>query len=263
MFQKTYILNGILIFWPERNLLSDGKNETRSIQLTGPASRCLELLLTRMDLVFQNELYEYGWAGSGFIPSPNTLYQSISVLRRAFRELDESGVNYILTETRRGFRINPEVTVSPEQRTSGIKAASDSSSPEAGTDLGSGDDRTTDVKQFHFFMLICAIVGLTFTTFLILHLTSDSFLFKTVSFGNYKKQTSPDITECSFFLSPYSSNFQLSQIDPALLTCNKNPFNYITTYSYSSNVSVISCNKEINSSPDACRVLNLRGKNEH
>ena len=88
--QNIYVLNDSVIFWPERNLLSCVSDSSKKVQLTGPSARCLELLLSRKDLVLQNDFYEYAWQGSGFIPSPNTLYQSISVIRRAFREICEN-----------------------------------------------------------------------------------------------------------------------------------------------------------------------------
>ncbi|EPO1791609.1 winged helix-turn-helix domain-containing protein [Cronobacter turicensis] len=263
MYQKVYILNAKLIFWPDRNLLSDGENETKSIHLTAPASRCLELLITRNDLVLQKELYEHGWAGSGFTPSPNTLYQSISLLRRAFRELDESKINYILTETRRGFRINPEVTVTPENRHFENIPASESLSPDISTGINSGFKCIKSDKLNFSFMLACIITSLTLFTYLIFLITSDSFLLKRISFDNYKIQKPSYVADCIFFLAPDSNNFLLSRIDQTFLSCKERPFNYITSYSYSSNISVISCDKEINASPDACRVLYLRGKNDN
>ncbi|EMV1562639.1 winged helix-turn-helix domain-containing protein [Enterobacter ludwigii] len=265
MFQKVYILNGRVVFWPDRNLLTHkthNMNRPQSVQLTGPASRCLELLVSRRDLVTQHELFEYGWEGSGFTPSPNTLYQSISVLRRAFRELDNSSENYILTETRKGFRVNPNFDVIVEERAFSLPQESEALIPQQYASSFEPDVKTVgkknrDLSAFLIVILagVAIAVGISFVT-------SNRF-DKSDDFSAYKKISYPGQSECLFFLTPKSNKKPINNLDLSLLTCQEKPYNYLTTFSYSSKTSILSCNKEITKQPTDCSIVYLWGKSEN
>ncbi|WP_312068930.1 winged helix-turn-helix domain-containing protein [Lelliottia nimipressuralis] len=263
MFQKVYILNGRVVFWPNRNLLTHNTNRPQSVQLTGPASRCLELLVSRRDLVTQHELFEYGWEGSGFTPSPNTLYQSISVLRRAFRELDNSSENYILTETRKGFRVNPNFDVIVEERAFSLPQESEAlipqkqHNPSFEPDVKMVGKKNRDLSAYLIVLLagVAIAVGISF-------LTTNRFN-KSDDFAAYKKISYPGQSECLFFLTPKSNKKSISNLDLSLLTCQDKPYNYLTTFSYSSKTSILSCNKEITKQPTDCSTIYLWGKSEH
>ncbi|ENA0609395.1 winged helix-turn-helix domain-containing protein [Enterobacter bugandensis] len=263
MLQKIYVLNGRVVFWPDRNLLTHNTNIPQSVQLAGPASRCLELLVSRRDLVTQHELFEYGWEGSGFTPSPNTLYQSISVLRRAFRELDDSGENYILTETRKGFRVNPNFDVISEERALSLPQNPPSLMPEPQKDISfepevkTGRKKKRDVNSF----LIAILAGVAIAA--AISFMNTGRVDKSDDFANYKKMSYPGQSECLFFLNPNSNKKSINNLDLSLLTCQDKPYNYLTTFSYSSKTSILSCSKEISKQPTDCSTVYVWGKSEY
>ena len=44
MMAKVFLLNGTVVFWPERNLLHAKSDETKRLTLNTPAARCLTRL---------------------------------------------------------------------------------------------------------------------------------------------------------------------------------------------------------------------------
>jgi DNA-binding winged helix-turn-helix (wHTH) protein len=264
VFQKVYVLNGRVVFWPDRNLLTHNTNRLQSVQLTGPASRCLELLVSRRDLVTQHELFEYGWEGSGFTPSPNTLYQSISVLRRAFRELDGGGENYILTETRKGFRVNPNFDVIAEERAlpqetdaSGALIPQPQDALSYEPDVKTSGKKNRDLNAF----LIAILAGVAIA--IAISFLNTDHVDKSADFSAYQKISYPGQSECLFFLTPKSNKKSISNLDLSLLACRDKPYNYLTTFSYSSKTSILSCDKEISKRPTDCSTVYLWGKSEN
>lgn len=258
--QNIYVLNDSVIFWPDRNLLSCVSDSSKKVQLTGPSARCLELLLSRKDLVLQNDFYEYAWQGSGFIPSPNTLYQSISVIRRAFRELCKNETDYILTETRKGFRLNPTVTV--------LAKMQDFNEDESEKNVSRVDAREQTVAPYNYqnrklirftimaFILIMIVISGT--------ITFELYGAQTRGYSFFKKYSGPVFmpgSTCKFFLSPKNGKDRLSILNLSFLKCQHQYFVYVTILPYSPDISVISCDKAIDLRPKKCEVMDLREEN--
>ncbi|MBS1207596.1 MAG: hypothetical protein H6R25_4495 [Proteobacteria bacterium] len=86
-----------------------------SALLTKPASKCLELLITKKpgEIVKHNELYDFAWEKRTKETSPNTLYQTIFQTRRIISTTFNTKEQFILTLPREGFYFNPAVTVEP------------------------------------------------------------------------------------------------------------------------------------------------------
>lgn len=258
--EKVYVIKRNILFWPDRNLLSDQKSEIKSVQLTGSSSRCLELLLSKAELVTQGELYEYAWQGSGFTPSPNTLYQSISILRRAFKKLDGSSDKFILTETRKGFIFNPQIPTESYLKT---YTQEDDIPPQEENithktsyiePRKSNNYSWWGIAKIALTVLICFFM-MTFLIFPHVNGSGNKNIMST-----YKKTLLTEKSGCIFFLSPHTPETSLKNISLSHLSCNQKPFNYVTTHSYSPHISIISCNKEFTMRPDNCSVLFLRGK---
>lgn len=258
--QNIYVLNDSVIFWPDRNLLSCVSDSSKKVQLTGPSARCLELLLSRKDLVLQNDFYEYAWQGSGFIPSPNTLYQSISVIRRAFRELCKNETDYILTETRKGFRLNPTVTV--------LAKMQDFNEDDSEKNVSRVDAREQTVAPYNYqnrklirftimaFILIMIVISGT--------ITFELYGAQTRGYSFFKKYSGPVFmpgSTCKFFLSPKNGKDRLSILNLSFLKCQHQYFVYVTILPYSPDISVISCDKAIDLRPKKCEVMDLREEN--
>ncbi len=81
--------------------------------LTKPASKCLELLITKKpgEIVTHNELYDYAWEKRTKETSPNTLYQTIFQIRRIIATTFNTKEQFILTLPREGFYFNPAMKI--------------------------------------------------------------------------------------------------------------------------------------------------------
>lgn len=103
------IINDSIRFEPTRKSLTTAEGR---LQISAPASYCLCLLIEkRGELVTHDELYQYAWRQFGMEATANTLYQNISVIRRA---LEQCGLdaNLIRTMPRRGFILSVELLIS-------------------------------------------------------------------------------------------------------------------------------------------------------
>lgn len=101
---KDYLLNNTVIFIPGKNLLISRRDKSQHV-LFSTASRCLALLIKNQgNIVNHRQLYECGWEAQGKEVTPNTLYQTISELRR---QLKKAGLDskVIKTQPRHGWFI--------------------------------------------------------------------------------------------------------------------------------------------------------------
>ncbi|MEE7533825.1 winged helix-turn-helix domain-containing protein [Klebsiella huaxiensis] len=107
-----YQLNDFIEFNPESNTLKMIDNHLVVITINQPVARCLELLLERRyEMVLQKDFYPYVWGEHGKAVSINTLYQNISLLRKAFKTFGEKGNNFVITHSKKGFSLSPTVSV--------------------------------------------------------------------------------------------------------------------------------------------------------
>lgn len=269
MLTKTYTFNNHIVFWPDRNLLSALANSENAVQITSSAARCLELMIVKADLVTQNELYDYGWKGTGFTPSPNTLYQSISVLRRAFRELFGEEISVILTETRKGFRLNPDIQVTAEEKafvsapeTSILQAVEETKAEgqhieDSALRSEIRKEKKTGLRVYSITAVaLCAAISLALTCYLFQQRSSDIF-------ENYRPYHQANRSGCIFYASPGEDISFIRDAKIPELNCRTMPYNYITMRRYSSSISIIACNKVISSRNVNCSVLFLRNKYEY
>lgn len=109
--EKTYTINGRITFIPQRGALILIADETKTVSLNMPASRCL-LLLIQQDgnTVARETFFEEVWIKHGSQVTSNGFYQNISLLRRAFKELGMEG-DIIITRPRVGVRLDATISV--------------------------------------------------------------------------------------------------------------------------------------------------------
>ncbi|HAT6805014.1 TPA: hypothetical protein JAN03_23675 [Citrobacter freundii] len=107
-----YIINKYIEFRAGSNqIVLNGKPDVTA-KLTWPAARCLEIMLERSgEVVSHAELYRKVWEEKGMNVPPNTLYQNISIIRRALKSVAPDGDKLIRTEPRRGFRVHHNAVV--------------------------------------------------------------------------------------------------------------------------------------------------------
>lgn len=115
-----YRINNVVDFLPEQNKLISCETK-REYSMYGTAARCLILFITHTEnIVTHKLLYEAGWENQGKDVTPNTLYQTISELRK---QLKKAGIaqNVIQTYPRKGWGIYEgieikEIPAIPEEK---------------------------------------------------------------------------------------------------------------------------------------------------
>ncbi|GLR08054.1 hypothetical protein COO59_07280 [Mixta theicola] len=106
---KTFIINGTAIFLPEQRTIATLNKEKKFI-LYNTASRCLLTLIENAgQTVSHQQLYQAGWEYHGKDATPNTLYQTISEIRKNFQLVGLE--NIISTQPRSGWIINKSVII--------------------------------------------------------------------------------------------------------------------------------------------------------
>lgn len=253
MLMNVYIIDDTIIFSPSECTLTSAFDSNLSQSLSEPASRCFEKLLISGELVSQNDLYELGWAGRPITPSPNTLYQTISSIRRSFKALKPSGVNPVLTETRKGFRINPELHIKYE--TLNANGLTEESSIELKQPNGKIDFLYIYKRKKFKLLLGTTLMVLI----LILYIFFNLLQSKSNPFENYQKINIPSFPDCKIYFSDVKEPINERDLKSAEFNCSTHPYNYITRLNYHLNVSILSCTREINSKKNHCHIVYLRG----
>lgn len=106
-----WIINDNIEFNPEMNRPASLSRPDLNIILTTPASRCLRLLLENALRRLTTNILSKVWEEDGMVVSANTLYQNISIIRRGLRTVGENEDTLIITVPRRGFQIEPGVSI--------------------------------------------------------------------------------------------------------------------------------------------------------
>lgn len=108
---QSFLLGGLAVFSPERNVLISVADASSQISLSNPASRCLLLLIQHHGRVVERDyFFQHVWLNNGARITNNNFYQNISLLRRAFKEC---GLNeeLIVTVPRVGILLAAELEV--------------------------------------------------------------------------------------------------------------------------------------------------------
>lgn len=108
---QRFLLGGVVLFIPGRNLLIAAEDDSTQLSLSNPASQCLALLIQHHDQVVEREyFFQQVWLNNGAQVTNNNFYQNISLLRRAFKEF---GLNddLIITVPKVGIRLAAELEV--------------------------------------------------------------------------------------------------------------------------------------------------------
>ncbi|HCD1254260.1 TPA: winged helix-turn-helix domain-containing protein [Citrobacter amalonaticus] len=101
--KQKYLINEIVYFYPANQLLESASEDKKSVSLNVPASRCLKLLLDKKgEIVTKHDFSQGVWESRGQYTSINALYQNISLIRKALREVGISQ-DVIHTIPREGF----------------------------------------------------------------------------------------------------------------------------------------------------------------
>ncbi|MFW5402798.1 winged helix-turn-helix domain-containing protein, partial [Yersinia sp. 1252 StPb PI] len=99
---KSYIINGNVIFYPGSGIVSSLLTGS-TVKLNAPTAQLLEAFVSRVGMtISQSELYNIAWGEKGSSVTPNTLYQNISLLRKALKDVGVIGES-VTTVRGKGF----------------------------------------------------------------------------------------------------------------------------------------------------------------
>lgn len=102
MNKKCFVIDNVAIFQPSERHIISLQNGNR-IKLNAPTSQLLEAFIKNVGVIItQSELFTAAWGNNADNVTPNTLYQNVSLLRKA---LQDSGIkgDYLTTIRGQGF----------------------------------------------------------------------------------------------------------------------------------------------------------------
>ncbi|KEY58611.1 winged helix-turn-helix domain-containing protein [Serratia sp. DD3] len=260
-----YIINDRVLFSPDEYKLSPLAVRGTEVILHAPVSRFLHLLLLKNGtIVSQEEIFKEVWEKHGQQVAPNTLYQNISLLRKA---LKKSGLltQTIRTYPKSGFSFHGQVQVLPDDEHQSIEPSIEhqtktnqevddttqnnqeipiQAQPEI--ELPTGKKRVinwlvrkSSIRNLHFFYITLVI----FTLMTPILLRSDTERRFTREF-----QIVGRVNGCPIYLSNGNRRVDLSKIIEYLkgqnIICKSNDFIFLTRHTQHHNDDVIAlrCN---------------------
>lgn len=247
---ERFIINASVEFRPASNTLVSLSSKENITQLNAPTSRCLALLIERRySVVPQNDFYEYVWGVEGVNVSINTLYQNLSLLRKALRTVDEGWDKMVVTVPKRGFKLSEAFSIVPVLNV-------DASPPET-----ERHDVFPVVDENHslapVLLPIEKKVGinkrmLTYCNYLGAVVLSGLLIYQfymwesppTVHYlSEYKNEVT--IAGCHIYANAILDKIQEREIEKNIesngIDCKKNPYNYVAHFQDSPHTSLLSC----------------------
>jgi DNA-binding winged helix-turn-helix (wHTH) protein len=242
----VYLINDAIYFYPDKNKLICGKEAEQEVSLTQPATKCLELLLKTDGLVSQKNIYDYAWGDNSQNVSPNTLYQNISLIRRALKKFMPGAERWVITVPRHGFRFDHTISVMivpPPDEKEIVK-----------TERATIYKCFTDKKPFRplLFILACFLV-LTFTS-----LTGSAKTnFHTLATSYYKTKNQG---ECHFYIYKNSDEIKdtISHTISRLINCEDYPHIYVSHHHLVKSISLFSCRNPLTHAHSTCASWKLK-----
>lgn len=273
-----YIIDGLVEFHPAASTLRNLNDPEKEVVLNSPAGRCLLLLITRNNsIVTQQEFMEIVWEKNGMMVSPNTFYQNISILRKG---LKKAGLRKdpVVTIPRVGLTLASDTEI--KQRSSENLPAThnvdsqflnessiiqethhDSSLTQIETeqrqiphsDLVKTHKKktSTDILKHidvtHFFTAGMALVAIILLV--VISSLNDTQSDQTRYFNNYLFLT--NVSGCHVFIADKNATQDeksqtLNLIETIKTHCANYPWVYVTHYFMLPRISVIRCNKQMN-----------------
>lgn len=272
---KKYKLNDTVLFLPEESVLMPITGHGTPVSLTAHVCACLLLLLEgRGKLVIQSEFFLHVWENKGLYVTPNTFYQTISILRKALRT---SGINenVVRTVSKQGIKYigkveeivdeNPPRYLDDEGE---VEIVATSAVPER--EIPQGDIDIYEKYSFvinskHIELIVFMTAGLFFIIFL-------SLLFRNVNvnsnfFSNHVNIG--DVNKCAVYVDASTPKNRREEFLDYLVekkfSCKKNQIAYLTQSLSRLKTSIVLCNnniKEISSCVTHSFIENNDGKTD-
>lgn len=230
---KCYNINNSVFFYPESGDISSSLTGN-TIKINMPTAQLFEAFIKRMGVVIpQVELYSIAWGEKSLNTSPNTLYQNISLLRKA---LQDSGIPSESLKTIRGKGfiftvVSIEENDIEDNQVSLVKNQSNQ------------EKKST---RYYLIPLISAV-------FLLCGILFYDYKISPWRVNNYPKDFVfiSKINGCSIFNSTENksieNNLRVNRLIRTLpLDCENHPYIYISSSERHTSVSIISCKFDMN-----------------
>lgn len=252
----NYIIDREIQFNIQENKLFYRKDHGRYVILNVPAARCLKLLLEESPgIVTQDIFITKVWSENGMFVSPNTLYQNISMVRRALREVSNKDINFIKTITRKGFQFNEQILI---ELTDDI-----CDTAQLNNNIEAEEQNPTKYKSKYIYILSLLGAGICLMPLL----ASDELYSSKADFDNYSLIT--DYKGCSVFYENHDidssglTNKLTNKIDYFGIDCKEKPVIYISTYSAGPEFTALLCKQQIMSGKKvSCESIHYRKDGE-
>ncbi|NAW59148.1 MULTISPECIES: winged helix-turn-helix domain-containing protein [unclassified Vibrio] len=260
---KNIIINGQVVFDPKANRLFSVAVPEAHITLPKPASRCLLILINHHgNVVTMAQFHEQAWNQNNVIVSDQSIYQNISLLRKALTKVGGSK-NIIETQTRRGWVISNEILITEEKYNVNSegnknKEVGDNKEEDLSTDLPISKEPPSHYIPHHqkkrFIAYIVTLLFSVSVVFLSYALWTSYPVVHTWSLRTYQKLT--NVSECQVFRNPSNikDSAYIEFIQRNAIECNNYSWWYITNSIPTGYFSLISCKepllKKNSESPD-------------
>lgn len=251
----NYIIDKDIQFNTQENKLFYRKDHGRYVILNAPAARCLALLLEASpEIVSQDIFITKVWSDNGMLVSANTLYQNISMVRRALREVSNKDITFIKTVTRKGFQFNDQIHIELNDEIFDLSEINNSPSHDYGHVV-----KKEKTNTLHLFGL--SLIGLLLGQ--IPMFVKDKFDTDKTTFKGYSMVT--NYKGCTLFYENHDIDSSglaqklTTKIDYFGIDCKENPAIYISTYSAGPEFTALLCKDEIASGKDInCESIHYR-----
>ncbi|MBL5906871.1 winged helix-turn-helix domain-containing protein [Serratia fonticola] len=242
---KTYLINDMVLFYPEQSKLVLRDGSVPAVTLNIPASRCFSLLIERKNsVVSQHEFFELIWEERGSYVTPNTFYQNISLLRKGLKAVGISD-DVIITVPKKGLTLSAEISVIPYDNATDIPVTENNAladDPQHSLLRSTDIPITTSGKKRINLPFIFVVTGIFIG---MLGWTLYSWPGEVNYFKDYLYLDKNN--ECTFFSPSVDTNKEkyLTFIRDQNVSCLSGHYAYITIYRGTPKVSVIICDKDI------------------
>lgn len=228
---QVYLLNGTVAFWPQKHKLVSQVEEGKTLALSNPASRCLDLLIRHHgEVILRDTFFQQVWINNGAQVTNNTFYQNISLLRRAFKEF---GLNeeWIVTVPKVGIKLESQLQIDTCEEDEPVPPAAELA---RSTPTTAEATKPPGLWGRVFAALVAAAVcaGVGFFTW---RSTLD------LRFQHYILLE--NLNGCHFFGNPDTVDYKKHQQFSRNFTqdCRTRPWVYLSAYNNFSRMSVLSC----------------------
>ncbi|GLR07690.1 hypothetical protein COO59_09745 [Mixta theicola] len=249
----VYLIYKSIYFYPKEHRLvchSQGKEDTT---LTQPAAKCLELLVKTDGLVSQNNLYDYAWGENSHSVTPNTLYQNISLIRRALKNIMPGADRWIITVPRKGFRFDHSISTRLLAAEETLPVTAEDTLPAVAPAQLLNPERIARAKPLRSFISVSLVVLFFSLTFFINPVSAE---FKKLT-GSYDKIAEDGTCQLYVYRNDQPLKEQINSRVNKYVNCDTHPHIYISYDKFIKNISLFSCQDPLTENSTSCASWSL------